>query len=235
MLNLQQNEYPEDVEQREQSVRLRIPLAGLVIALSLLSGAAAGILAYRYAANHSRPRPALSAPLPPATPSAPPPAAAEKPTTSEPPAIQEQPVTSEKPIVSKQPAVRRIELQLLDGNRQLTISLDQMVPHEAHRLEHPDRIYIDLHGAHLAPEVAARGAAVKQDGVSAIRLGQIPPDTVRVVLDLDKRFDYSVTQQANPAAVVLKLVPHTAAQHQHPPAARLHKKAGGRNSAKRES
>lgn len=235
MLNLQPNEYPEDVEQREPSVRLRIPLAGLVIALSLLSGAAAGIFAYRYAANRSRPRSVASALVAPAQPAVQTPAAGETAAPNEPPVIQEKPATGEKPAVGKQAAVRRVELRLMNGDQQLTISLDQMVPYDAHRLDHPERIYVDLHGAHLAPEVASRAAAVKQDGISGIRLGQIPPDTVRVVLDLDQRFDYSIRQQENPAAVVLKLMPHTAARHERHPSARLHKKATGRNRVNRES
>jgi len=223
MLNLQQNEYPEDVEQHEQSVRLRIPLAGLVIALSLLSGAAAGIFAYRYAANRSRPSSAPSAFVAPAAPAVETPASSEKPATSAPPTAVEKPATSEKSIASSQPAVQRIELQLVNGSRQLTITLDQMVAYDAHRLEHPDRIYVDLHGVHLTPQ-AIHNAVVKQDGVTDIRLGQIPPNTVRVVLDLDKRFDYSVTPQTNPVAVVLKLMPHAAAHHKRRPAARVHNK-----------
>jgi len=216
MLNLQQNEYPDDGEQREQSVRLRIPLAGLVIALSLLSGAAAGIFAYRYAANHSRPTSATPAPAASAAPPAETPAAGDTQETGPPPPIVEKPATSEKPIAVSQPAVRRIDLQLVNGNRQLTITLDRMVKYDAHRLEHPDRIYIDLHGVHLTPQ-AIHNAVVKQDGIADIRLGKIPPNTVRVVLDLDQRFDYAVTQQMNPAAVILKLMPHAAAHHKRHP------------------
>jgi len=222
MLNLQENEYPEDVE-HEQSVRLRIPLAGLVIALSLLSGAAAGIFAYRYAANRSRPSSTTPAPATPAAPPVETPGAGEKPATNTPLGIIEKPATSENPIAGSQPAVRRIDLQLVNGNRQLAITLDQMVPYDAHRLEHPDRIYVDLHGVHLTAQ-AIHNAVVKQDGVTDIRLGQIPPNTVRVVLDLDQRFDYSVTQHPDPPAVVLKLMPHAAAHHKPHPAAGIHKR-----------
>jgi N-acetylmuramoyl-L-alanine amidase len=107
-----------------------------------------------------------------------------------------------------QPAVRRADREFINGNLQLTLALDQPVPYDAHRLDHPDRVYIDLHGARLAPDLAGKTVFVNNGGVADIRLAQTQPDTVRVVLDLEKRFDYSVTQQTNPAALVVKLRPH---------------------------
>ena len=201
------DEYPEDAPNSEQTVRVRIPLAGLAIALSLLVGAVAGIVAYRYAASSSK--------LPTARPT---PVAAAAPT------VIEKPAVSESPAVNNQPMVRRIEPQLAKGNLQLIIILDQLVPYDAHRLDHPDRVYVDLHGARLGPELAGKTAFVKQAGVSEIRLGQTQSDAVRVVLDLDKRFDYSVTQQTNPAAVVLKLMPHAPAHRKRRPASSPPKK-----------
>ena len=96
---------------------------------------------------------------------------------------------------------------MVDDQVQLTIRLGEMVRYEAHRLENPDRIYIDLHGAQLAPGTG-RNIAVKQGGLADIRLGKIPPRTARVVLDLNQRFDYAVTEQADPPALVFKLTPH---------------------------
>jgi len=180
---LHQNRYPEDVQNDEQGLRVRIPVAGLAIALSLVVGAVAGIVAYRYAATKRKPPTAKPAPV-----------------TAAAPAVA-------KPAVNNQPAVERIDPQLVKGNLQLTLILDQIVPYDAHRLDHPDRVYVDLHGARLAPELASKTVFVNQGGVSDIRLAQIPADTVRVVLDLKKRLDYSVTQQTNPAAVVVKLMP----------------------------
>src|SRR5271169_3493513 len=97
---LHQNEYPEDVQNSEQTVRLRIPLAGLAIALSLLVGAVAGIVAYRYAATDIK--------LPTARPA---PVAAAAP-------VVERPVVSETPAVSSshQPALQRIDPQFVKGN-----------------------------------------------------------------------------------------------------------------------
>lgn len=222
---LHQNEYPEDAPNSEQAVRLRIPLAGLAIALSLLVGAAAGIVAYRYASTDRKLPTARPAPVAAAAPAVERPAVVEKPTVSEKPAVSN----------SNQPAVQRIDPQLVKGNLQLTITLDQVVPYDAHRLDHPDRIYVDLHGVRLTPELASKTAFVNKGGVSDIRLAQAQPDTVRVVLDLDKRYDYSVTQQANPPAVVLKLMPHAPAHRKHRPAASPAKKSPGSDSVNRKS
>ena len=59
---------------------------------------------------------------------------------------------------------------------------------------------------------------VQKGGLSDIRLAQSQPDTVRVVLDLEKRFDYSVEQQTQPATLLEKLAPHVPAHRKHPAA-----------------
>ena len=187
-----QSEHQEDASNRAPAVRARIPLVGLAVVLSLLGGAVLGIMAYRYAATGGKPRTA-------------------------PPAPVAAPVVENQPALSRQPAVRMVDYHLIDGNMQVTISLDQPLPHDAHRLDHPDRVYIDLHGARLAPELAGKTVFVNQGGIAHIRLAQTQPDTVRVVLDLEKRFDYSAVPQTNPAALVVKLTPHAPARSKRRP------------------
>jgi len=190
MTALQPSEHPEDPGNSAQTMGVRIPLA---VVLSLLIGAVAGVVAYRYAATGGKPR--TAAPVPVAT-----------------------------PAVSNKPAVLRVDPQLIDSKMQVTINLDQPVPYDAHRLDHPDRVYIDLHGARLAPELAGQTLFVNKGGVTNIRMAQTQPDAVRVVLDLEKRFDYSVEQQTNPAAVVVKLVPHAPAHRKRQPTSSQPKK-----------
>jgi N-acetylmuramoyl-L-alanine amidase len=161
-------------------------LAGVAVGLSLLVGAVAGIVAYRHAATSGKPPTAAPAPAPVAA--LPPPVAAA--------------------LVSSQAVLRRVDSQFDNGNLQLTLALDQPVPSDTHRLKHPDRVYVDLHGARLAPELSNKTLFMNQHGVADIRLAQTQPDTVRVVLDLERRFDYSVTKQTNPPGLVLKLTPH---------------------------
>jgi len=185
-----QSEYPENTP---PTARVRVPLLSLAVALSLLIGAIAGMVAYRYAASGGKPRVAQPAPV-----------AAR--------------AVNNPPAVGNQPAVRKVDLQLVDSNAQVTLVLDQPVPYDAHRLDHPDRVYLDLHGARLAPELSGKTIFLNKGGVSDIRLAQSQPDTVRVVLDLEKRFDYSVAQQTQPATLVVKLAPR-AARRKRPAAA----------------
>ena len=106
---------------------------------------------------------------------------------------------------------------------QVTIGLDQPVAYDAHRLDHPDRVYVDLHDVRLAPELAGKTVFVNDGGLSDVRLAPTQANTVRVVLDLQRRFDYTVAQQTNPAALVLKLTPR-AQLSQRQAAIRQHKK-----------
>jgi hypothetical protein len=52
--------------------------------------------------------------------------------------------------------VRRIDYQTFDGNPQVTIVLDWLVAYDAHRLDYPDRVYVDLHDARPEPKIAGR-------------------------------------------------------------------------------
>jgi len=210
MSMLDQNEYPGEAPDGERPVRLRIPLAGLAIALSLMVGAVAGVGAYKWKQRRSKPAPAAVAPEKPEARE--PSRTAETP--GEPPPVSATNATSEKPApaanapLGDHPAVLRLDPEVVKGKFQLIITLNKLVPYDVHRLDNPERIYIDLHGAAPAPDLP-RTTPVKQAGVSSIRVGQTPSEAVRVVLDLDKRFDFSVSKQIQPAALVLKLTPHT--------------------------
>ena len=189
---LGQSEYPESPRNSGQVARVRVPLLGLAVVLSLLIGAVAGMVAYRYAAG-GKPR-------------------------TPPPAPVAAPVVNNPPPASNLPALRRVDLRFADTNAQVALVLDQPIPYDAHRLDHPDRVYLDLHGARLAPELSGKTVFVQKGGLSDIRLAQSQPDTVRVVLDLEKRFDYSVEQQTQPATLLVKLAPHVPAHRKHPAA-----------------
>jgi N-acetylmuramoyl-L-alanine amidase len=169
-------------------------LLTLAVLLSLLIGAVAGMVAYRYAATRGKPRTALPAPV-------------------------AAPAVNNPPAAASQPAVRKIDFQQVDNNMQVTLVLDQPIAYDAHRLDHPDRVYLDLHGARLTPELSGRTVFVNKGAISDVRLAQSQPDTVRVVLDLEKRFDYSVTQQTQPVALVVKLTPHVPARRKRPASA----------------
>lgn len=118
------------------------------------------------------------------------------------------------PVAAHKPALRRIDAQLLGGEPQVSLLLDQPLQYDAHRLDGPDRVYVDVHGASVAPELSGKTLFMNSGGLSTIRVGQTQ-DAVRVVLDLDKRFDYSVTQQTDPPTLVVRLSPAAAAKAKH--------------------
>ena len=187
---LDQSEPPENLPDSAPSARVRVPLLSLAVVLSFLIGAMAGMVAYRYAAIKGKPQTAQPTP-------------AEAPVVSNPP-----PAVSTQPAVGTQRVLHSVAFHLVEGNAEVTLVLDQPIPYDAHRLDHPDRIYLDLHGAHLAPDLSGKTVLVNKGGVSKIRMAQSQPDTVRVVLDLEKRFDYSVVEKSNPPGLVVKLTPH---------------------------
>jgi N-acetylmuramoyl-L-alanine amidase len=88
----------------------------------------------------------------------------------------------------------------------IAIDLTGKVTYEAGRVHNPDRIYFDLHGAHLIP--GTRGQATEQidDGYLArIRSAQFKPDVVRVVLDVSNLWEYSAFLLPNPWRLIIDI------------------------------
>ena len=86
----------------------------------------------------------------------------------------------------------------------IAIDLTGKVTYQAVRLKNPDRIYFDLHGAHLA--AGTRGQVTEQvdDGyLSRIRSAQFKPDVVRVVLDVSDVLEYSAFLMPNPWRLII--------------------------------
>ncbi len=163
-----------------------IPSIALAIVAGMLIGGLGGMLVYRATGNRPSQTPA-------------------RPATTPAPAA----------LISDKPAIREVEHQTVNGALLVTIAMDQQVSYDAHRLDHPDRVYLDFHGARLAPELTGKTLFVNEGGLAAIRLAQTQPDTVRVVLDLDKRFDFAVSQQSSPATLNVQLTATPARKIKH--------------------
>jgi len=196
------------------SLRVRIPLAGLAVGLSLVLGFVAGTVAYRYAPSHRRtPTPAPAEAAVPAAGEHPEVGAgAQAPVGAQKtaPETESGPTTAGRGSPSDvRPELRKVDAKFIDGAIQVTLSLNRPVTYDAHRLDHPDRVYIDLHGVRLAPELTGKAVSVTQGGLTDIRMAQTKANNVRVVLDLAMRLDHSVIQQSNPPALVVKLTPWT--------------------------
>ena len=88
----------------------------------------------------------------------------------------------------------------------VAIDLGDEVTFEAARVPHPDRIFFDLHGARLAPELIGKSFDVTDDGfLKKIRAAQSPGDVTRVVLDVNDVTDYSAFLLPNPYRLIIDI------------------------------
>ena len=88
----------------------------------------------------------------------------------------------------------------------VAIDLGDDVTYEAARVPHPDRLFFDLHGTHLSPELANKSFAVTDDGfLKRIRAAQSTPDTTRVVLDVSDVTEYSAFLLPNPYRLIIDI------------------------------
>jgi N-acetylmuramoyl-L-alanine amidase len=88
----------------------------------------------------------------------------------------------------------------------VAIDLGDGVTYEAARVPNPDRIYFDLHGTRLAPELVGKSFAVTDDGfLKRIRAAQSGADTTRVVLDVNDVTEYSAFLLPNPYRLIIDI------------------------------
>ena len=88
----------------------------------------------------------------------------------------------------------------------VAIDLGGEVTFEAARVAHPDRLYFDLHGARLAPELVGKSFDVTDNGfLRTIRAAQEPGGVTRVVLDVSDVTEYSAFLLPNPERLIIDI------------------------------
>ena len=88
----------------------------------------------------------------------------------------------------------------------IAIDLGGKVEYEAARVPNPDRIFFDLHGARLAPNLNGHEVEVIDDGyLKRIRAAQFHPDVTRVVLDVTDVSQYSAFLLPNPYRLIIDI------------------------------
>ena len=88
----------------------------------------------------------------------------------------------------------------------VAIDLGEEVTFEAARVPNPDRIYFDLHGAKLGPELVGKSFDVTDDGfLKRIRAAQAGGDVTRVVLDVNDVTEYSAFLLPNPYRLIIDI------------------------------
>jgi N-acetylmuramoyl-L-alanine amidase len=73
------------------------------------------------------------------------------------------------------------------------------------RLQHPDRIVMDLQNTRLSPDLVGKTFPVENGFLKQVRVGQFTPTVTRVVLDVEKIEDYSVIPLPNPFRFVIDI------------------------------
>jgi N-acetylmuramoyl-L-alanine amidase len=88
----------------------------------------------------------------------------------------------------------------------VAIDLGDNVTYEAARVPNPDRIYFDLHGTRLAPELVGKSFAVTDDGfLKKVRAAQYSDNVTRVVLDVNDVTEYSAFLLPNPYRLIIDI------------------------------
>ncbi len=88
----------------------------------------------------------------------------------------------------------------------VAIDLGDEVQYEAARVPDPDRIFFDLHGTRLSPELIGKSMNVTDDGfLKRIRIAQFSNDVTRVVLDVSDVSDYSAFLLPNPYRLIIDI------------------------------
>jgi N-acetylmuramoyl-L-alanine amidase len=107
------------------------------------------------------------------------------------------------PSRSRVPLVTGIRHWSTPVYTRVAIDLQQEVRYTVGRVPGPDRIFFDLYGARLSPELVGRSMEVTDDGfLSRIRVVQYN-NVVRVVLDVNSVSDYSAFFLANPSRLII--------------------------------
>ncbi len=119
---------------------------------------------------------------------------------------------SEATMNAPPPPPRKGRLSLVTGLRhwstpiytRVAIDLQDEVQYEASRVPGPDRIFFDLHGVKLSPELVGKSVQVTDDGfLKRIRVAQFSNDVTRIVLDVSDVSEYSAFLLPNPWRLII--------------------------------
>ena len=88
----------------------------------------------------------------------------------------------------------------------VAIDLGDDVTFEAARVPNPDRIYFDLHGTRLTPELVGKSFSVTDDGfLKKIRAAQFSDNMTRIVLDVNDVSEYSAFLLPDPYRLIIDI------------------------------
>jgi N-acetylmuramoyl-L-alanine amidase len=90
-----------------------------------------------------------------------------------------------------------------DSSTRVVIDLERKVPIKSDRIADPDRLWIDLAGARLHPNLKARSFPVADGLLEKIRIAQNKDDVVRIVLDFKDVKEHNVFYLEDPTRLII--------------------------------
>lgn len=104
------------------------------------------------------------------------------------------------------PRIRRIDTSARADSTLVVVDLEDAVQFTSGRIRKPDRIYFDLHGARLTPDVARANIHIEGDLLKKVRVAQYRPGVVRIVLDVDGVKNYTASLVKSPPRLLINLL-----------------------------
>ena len=104
------------------------------------------------------------------------------------------------------PQITAVRFWSLGEVTRVAIETDSEAQYHVERIDGPERIFLDLAGVRRQP--GTRGMQlipVNDKLVKQIRIALAQPGVIRVVLDLEARADYSISQLTNPDRIMIEL------------------------------
>jgi N-acetylmuramoyl-L-alanine amidase/putative methionine-R-sulfoxide reductase with GAF domain len=87
----------------------------------------------------------------------------------------------------------------------VVVDLQDQVQYEAHSLDHPARIYFDLHDTKIAPGLANQIVEVNDPLLKRVRMAQPIEGITRVVLETTEQAEFSVSLDPNPYRLTIEV------------------------------
>ena len=104
------------------------------------------------------------------------------------------------------PQITAVRFWSLGEVTRVAIETDSEAQYHVERIDSPDRIFLDLTGVRRQPGTRGMQVIPVNDRLlKQIRIALAQPGVIRVVLDLEARADYSISQLTNPDRIMIEL------------------------------
>jgi N-acetylmuramoyl-L-alanine amidase len=138
-------------------------------------------------------------------PARPPASVDEESAAPQPPQQQDVAATTDNAQPHRLPRLTGIRHWSTPDYTRVAIDLEQEVKYQAGRVPRPDRIFFDLYGIKLSPDLVGKSFEVDAGFLHKIRVAQYKANLARVVLDVDDVAEYSAFLLPNPYRLIIDI------------------------------